>query len=1043
MSTWTVYTTGADLSSLAMVFNGVAMLCQQTAWIWGMATVAATLSSLKGATMLPATGLPAASREGFGSPVVILFLAFLLTGPGLKGSVVVESSRTGAVTQVDNVPLVMLAVPSFGSTLVHDASAFVRTAFGATTANYDAMSASGNGFIDPMRRLLAARSAILRLGALNSEIQSVAAACLGGDSGADYAHVNNIVVRAGNITGTPTPPDVAVLGVPNTGIGLLLGQASTNTEAVVYDLDLSSSSMLSCSAAADKVKGDIEDALQSKDFARVVQVGVSGLDESDPASDEGFNAMAGQYTALRQWSTVVGNLAGGQQQANAELLNLLFAESLMSTLNCLKASDADRAGCEASMVQSVEIERSNLQAAAAAMPAVAFMGAFARQMLALVIALGPLVLLLAMFTGMGAWHAVRMMAQILLWPMLAVDVGAEIVNGLMLRNFSDFLATLSQQGYLSPLTTYGLYKELSLKIGVGSSIMASLPVIMGTIFGFSAVSGMRAAATAGAPRGDETGKDMAPSPTETAPLVRQTAPVSVTQGLGYSIVKPEGALDAARITSTIGTLARDTSHAMSTAETRQRTLTEAQSFTADWQKTFQRGSSTRFSISRDDVESLRKQYESALRTSTSSGVGTSASANKDNSNSSSTGVNGGFGVGMGSGGAPIRANLGVDAHTKTGATDTKSLNESGNTSKTAAESKALSMALNSEVGQRISRSLSSDQSRSFREAQSAAKRYEEMLSKTDTSTDSLTDSLKQGSSLVAAHAGIGASQMAYQMQANVDFQRFHADRGVKRDQDPTTRKYRELAEREMADDVAVTEAVKGSPRARDAVLRSRAAVLQYGDESAPQASRLDALRFLSDSVLAMTHMTVRPGADSELAPRAYDLADPRNRTGAEGLIPHDFDPVKAGVVRGAAPKPQRAATGGSTATARPASPPLTASSTHAALPEPRLGDTRVVDEAMSNEVNPLKDAAAAIQAEAQGRIADAKASGLAQDGPGTFKRAALNVADNAVDLTRDNAYRSVVRFGKEEPPKPSKPPKPDTPEGQIYVPDIYPTEPKL
>ncbi|MCP6313306.1 hypothetical protein NL444_27935, partial [Klebsiella pneumoniae] len=80
-----------------------------------------------------------------------------------------------------------------------------------------------------------------------------------------------------------------------------------------------------------------------------------------------------------------------------------------------------------------------------------------------------------------------------------------------------------------------------------------------------------------------------------------------------SIVKPEGALDAARITSTIGTLARDTSHALSTAQTRQRTLTEAQSFNADWQRTMSTGESRNFRISRDDAQSLRKVYEDSLR----------------------------------------------------------------------------------------------------------------------------------------------------------------------------------------------------------------------------------------------------------------------------------------------------------------------------------------------------------------------------------------------------------------------------------------------
>lgn len=995
MPTWTLYTPSADVGTLGMVFNAVAMLSQQTALIWGFTLMATVWFSLKGVAKAPSEGASSAIRDGMGGPVVALILAMLLTTPQARCTVQIESTRNGTVTVVDNVPVLIAIVPVTGSLISSEASSLVRTVFRSTNADYDTMSSSGNGFIDPMKRLLAARSAILRLGSLNSEIQSVVAACLGGDAGTDYAAVNNLVVKAGNYPPAQAGTILPINGVSQTAIGVLLGQASLNTGALVYDLSPTAPQILNCPAAAQVVVNDIDAALASVDFARVVQGGVNGMDEADAGADQSLTQLGSQYTALRRWSTVTGNLAGGQQQANAELINLLFAETLATSLNCLKASDSDRALCESSMVQATEVERSNLQSAAAAAPAVAYIGAFARFMLALVIALGPIIVMLAMFAGLGAGKAVTSLAHIILWPMLAIDVGAEIVNGLMLHQFSGFMAALSQQGFLSPLTVYGLYHELSLQIGVASNIMASLPVIMGTLFGFSEASALKGSESAGAPRGEETARTMAPAATDSSPLVRQSAPVAVTQGVGFHIVKPEGALEAASLRSTVGTVARDAVHSLSEADTRQKTVSEGKSLMADWQNAFQSGKYDRFGLSHEQGEALRKHYEQSLRVNSHADTSVAADTSKNNVNSSKVGGTAGASLGMGGPKGPFSASVGLNGSTQTSATDTKNMTERGSESDSTDRAHALSEALNSDVANRMSQSIGKDKSTTFRKAQTAARKFDELVSRGHSLSDTFSDTLKDGSSLVTAHAAIGTSQLAYQSDTNLDYQRFQADRGFRRDQDKSTHKYLAMAEKDMASDVGATEAVQGNPKARAAVMRTRAAVMQFNDQSAPEQERVEALRFLTDSALAMTHMSVTPTRLGELGRPGEQIEDPKDRTQAGALLPKD----KPLPVKGKAParKPSGGSKGGSPHPAHPSQTSL-----------PGLGPTTLDP----SKIDAMADS---VRARARDHIEDAEASDLGQRGPGTLIRTGKNVVDNFKDTVRPVEQRSRVRFGKAEP----------------------------
>lgn len=185
--TLTYYSVSADLTTLSAVLNGVAMICQQNALIWGFAFAVglwrllstATSAALKGANGQGGAVLASGSMSAF----MPFILAMTLTNPMLQGTVQLESTINGAVTEVDHVPLAISAIPAFGSVLSQNLNQLFSTAFQNVDAEYPAISATANGFLNPLKVLLTSRTAMVRLGGVDSEVKTVLAACLGPDSG--------------------------------------------------------------------------------------------------------------------------------------------------------------------------------------------------------------------------------------------------------------------------------------------------------------------------------------------------------------------------------------------------------------------------------------------------------------------------------------------------------------------------------------------------------------------------------------------------------------------------------------------------------------------------------------------------------------------------------------------------------------------------------------------------------------------------------------------------------------------------------------------
>jgi conjugal transfer mating pair stabilization protein TraG len=314
------------------------------------------------------------------------------------------------------------------------------------------------------------------------------------------------------------PQSIAINGANPTGVGALLYRAAQNTTGLVPELNNSSSTILNCADAAALVASDLTAALQSVDFQRVVQGAVNGLDQPLPNADYSVNQLATEYTSLRNWKSESAAIQVGQQQANAELINFLFDEEVSSGLNCAQAAGSDKTQCEAIMIQATELERNNLQAAANEVPMLEYSGAFGNYILALIIGLGPVIVMFMMLFGVDAGKCIKTSMHIMVWPLLVTNVGAELVNAMLTMQFANFMNSVSQGGVLSPAAIHNAYKELSLQVGVGSHIMASLPVLMSMIFALGEAAGLASVAAEVTPKGNETGKAEAPSPVDSAPF---------------------------------------------------------------------------------------------------------------------------------------------------------------------------------------------------------------------------------------------------------------------------------------------------------------------------------------------------------------------------------------------------------------------------------------------------------------------------------------------------------------------------------------------
>ena len=887
MPVLTIFTVNADLQLLNAILNGVAMICQQTAFIWGFAVLVALWKLVTTATAgtiasVGGSGGGAVLANGFMGAVMPMVLAMVLTTPGLQSRVQVESTINGQVTAVDNVPFVIAVIPAAGSLFSQEIGAVVETAFQNVGTDYPSISASGNGFINPLKVLLTSRSAVMRLGSVGTEVRTVLSSCLASDSGADYANIASQVLNAGN-TGATAAQSIEIAGVPQTAIGALLWQAAQNSVGLVPDIIADTQTILSCNSAANLVAQHITEALQSPEFPRVVQGAVNGMDQPLASTDFSFARFAQNYTAVRTADRSLASLVQGTTQANTEAINLLFSEMVSNSLKCLTSDYSTRTACQAALVQSNEIERNNIQAAAAEVPMLRYAGSFANYLLALVIGLGPIIVMFMMFSGVGAGKSVVAIAHIVVWPLLCMNVGAEVINGMIYMSVAKFLASLAQGGYLSQALTYEAYKEFSLQIGTASHLMASLPVIMSTIFAFGAVKSLASTQSSLAPRSQDTAEAVTPKLLSSSPMVQQSSMYRADQGLGFATGGLSGSMETVASSGQFASLNTKSNNTVSSALHRQRVVSEGESDVAAWKEAATTGVYKGHRIDQNMQSGLKTIFTEDKGASDGYSSGASVTGRSGNSNtagsSSRESIEGGLSAGSGGLKLNIGGQLSASLDQSTKAND--SLDKTVDTGHRKQEdiSARLSKVLETGKSKATNDSEGSQRAQDIAKSLEVQKAYHKTLSESKSMDEVSADAVEQSSAYVGLSAKIGSTEMAHAYNTVPEFRAFQLGKGVEMEQFAAAQPYISQA-REFVENTAGRD-VLGSPGAREAAIRHDAMVRMASDPAANSTDKLKALQYLNHEGFAIRGIgqTLR-----STAMQNYNFVAPENLTGVSPAI---------------------------------------------------------------------------------------------------------------------------------------------------------------
>ncbi|OXC71630.1 conjugal transfer protein TraG [Caballeronia sordidicola] len=1010
--TLTYYSVSADLTTLSAILNGVAMVCQQNALIWGFAFLVSlwrlTATPVTAALKNASGGAGAVLASGSMSAIMPFVLAMMLTNSMLQGTVQVESTINGALTEVDHVPLAISAIPVAGSILSQNLNQVISTAFQSVNSEYPVISASANGFLNPLKVLLTARTAMMRLGGVDSEVKTVLASCLGPDSGVNFANIQNMVMNAGN-TGATSATSIEINGQNPTALGALLYQASLNTNGMVNDPGLDSVNMLSCAAAVNVVANDITNALNSGEFPRVIQGAVNGMDAPVPGADYSFNTVASQYNAVITASTLGSVFSGGTGQSNAEFMNLLFAEMVQNDLNCLRATSNDLTQCEATALQAAEVERNNIQEAASEVPMLRYAGSFGNYLIALIIGLGPVIIMFMMFAGVDAGKSVKTAAHIIVWPLLVVNVGAELVNAMISIDIANYLQSIRQGGWISQATTFAAYKELSLQIGTGSHIMASLPVLMSLIFGLGESSAMTSVASTIAPRSNDTTENLAPKPAATLPMFENSSVAHATQlANGHANLQMQGSLDAVSTSDKFGDLSKDASRSLTNAQTRSSSIEQGQQNLHSWHEAVQKHDFSGFGIDNQIGEQIAYNWAHNLNASRNRHTGESTTGLKSNENSStaSLGLSGGLSASTVEGpGASLSGSASAGTSTSSGDRLQRATDAGSNTAYD--DSNALSTAIHDTLASNRSTSAGQQAAKDLSQSLQTQQTFQRTLSQVDSSTDATAQAVHESSGFVEASAQIKAPELLWQKDANPEFRAFQTLDGHQFEGHAGAQRYMQIAARDAAS--GATGRVLNDPEGQSMVNRHRAAVLMAQDANAPVADRAIATAFLVGEGQAMQHMRFMPG---DTTMKDMNIAQPGDQTGVNAKGLRDAVQRNAPALPVPAVSPTRRSSVAESGLEHVPSHLHQPTTGHAPTmplpPMPAAGHPNLLSQStpdldpafkMMVEGN-MSHVGNTVAAKVNNSVAQAEHAGLGDAGPGTARRTASNVVDNVADMAR-------------------------------------------
>ena len=855
----------ADSQLLYVILNGVAMICKQTAFIWSVASLAGTiqiiLMSTK-ATIEASSGGGAILVRGWMNIFAAFMLALTLTSPALKGTVTTENIVTGQQTSIDNVPGLISVVPFVASSMADTLGGVIETAFQGSNAQAPYLASRGNGFLNPLKTLLSARGAIDKLPGITSQINSVVSQCLDSASSVDYAKVNALVMNAGNTSALGATAAQSIQVSNSSGaassIGALLYQVSQNTTSFVTDIPTGLNEnvdALSCANAANQVAANINAALTSPAFGVSVGGSVSSADTPNPVAYT-IERLDNVYLGIRQSSSVLNTLASGVDQANTEMLNLLFQSVVKDNLDCLKADGVNKVQCLATMELRKATEQSNMDNSSSGQLAMQFAGQFGNYMLALIIGLSPVMILFMMFKGVNAGKSITVAVHMIVWPYLVSNVGGALINGMIYYNAGNFMASMGQGGFINQMSAGEIYRNFSMQIGAASAMMATLPVLMTTIFALSESAAVVSlgAKMSGADHFDEA--LVAPNAVANSAMTKSGEMMSSSVQLGGgSINKMTGAFDGVASAQSFGSTAREISKSTNQAIQDSAQHTSAQREVSDWKEAFKSGDYSRLGVSTEIGRQVRDSYESKLDAQKSSEQ--TLARGESTKDSLSAGMGGEIGVGMSG------LNLGVSGGLKGQHETSYQLSTQASEAQVIREADSLSTATD-DISKTLSRAEGgSDAAHSLERSSGLIKEFVNSSSHLESSTLASSEAIRTGEGFVAESNKIGSQELAFHSANNRRYKQFLDQSTTEMEFGDANRYayYRELSNQDMSNDVIARAT---NPYARNAILSHRAMVRMAQDPNLKSLDRLAAQGYLAREGLALSGLSIGSAAVDSL-----------------------------------------------------------------------------------------------------------------------------------------------------------------------------------
>lgn len=404
--------------------------------------------------------------------VILLFYAGVMP----KERVQVEDIFTGQIAVVDNVPLVVALPASIIASLNRALTDKIETAFSTTDGSYLAMGAEG--FASPLKLLMGLRNLRDVFPVQNQNIEEFIRYC---------ALTEPLYSETFSVQKLKKSPDV---------VGYLAG---LNVSGVMtYHDPLESPSAggalgigISCSLGKERIKNDLSPAAIQAALEAAVKTNTAG---EIPAGSGLGASVAGVEQA---YNSVTAGIMGNLQDAQQFMLNVVTADAVNGALNCFnQPAGSDNQACHVAVMSAQAIEQGNVDAAAQASIFTKTMIPGMNILMALFFAFSPIIIAVAFLAGP---HGIKIATSFLMfgiWTQSWMPVAA-VINYLIEMQtqnaFSSWPATgVTLQNYMQ------FYNVLSIKLGMASTLMASVPLLTFALLSGSAMAVTKVASNLGA-----------------------------------------------------------------------------------------------------------------------------------------------------------------------------------------------------------------------------------------------------------------------------------------------------------------------------------------------------------------------------------------------------------------------------------------------------------------------------------------------------------------------------------------------------------------